>query len=141
MSILTEYSDAFKGLSDPTRLKILWLLDDAGVALCVCEINDILETSHYHVSRNLKILKRCGILSEKRDGKWIFYFFREPQEPFFEQLRALVRAIPAHQFSLERKKCKRRLALREQGRCTVGVNSKRWQEIVRQLNATMGRAK
>jgi ArsR family transcriptional regulator len=61
----------FKTLSDPTRLRIIFLL--LGRDLCVCELTFILKMSQSRVSHQLRILRDAGLVEDKRDGKWMIY--------------------------------------------------------------------
>ncbi len=62
----------FKQLADDTRLKML-LLIHLEKELCVCELTAALDLSQPKVSRHLAQLKSFGVLSDRRDGKWVFY--------------------------------------------------------------------
>ena len=61
----------FKACSDATRLRILFLLTER--ELCVCEIMAVLDLPQGKVSRHLAVLKQCGLLTDRRDGVWIYY--------------------------------------------------------------------
>jgi len=63
--------EVFKALSDPTRLRILRVLD--GVELNVNELVEILEVAQPTVSRHLGLLLRAGLVGRRRDGMWTFY--------------------------------------------------------------------
>ena len=62
----------FKALSDETRLKTLLLLHAEG-ELCVCELTEALLESQPKISRHLALLRQQGLLSDRRQGVWIFY--------------------------------------------------------------------
>ena len=62
----------YKCLSEDTRLKCLLLITLKG-ELCVCDIISALNLSQPKVSRHLAELRKCGILSDHRRGKWVFY--------------------------------------------------------------------
>ncbi|NRD75329.1 metalloregulator ArsR/SmtB family transcription factor [Shewanella sp. VB17] len=64
--------DLFKTLSDETRLRSL-LLIHAEQELCVCELMQALEESQPKVSRHLALLRKVGLLHDKRQGQWVFY--------------------------------------------------------------------
>jgi DNA-binding transcriptional ArsR family regulator len=66
----------FKALSDPARLKILELL--RGGERCVCEIIPYVGKSQPLVSRHLAILKRCGLVRDRRDGNRRLYSVTNP---------------------------------------------------------------
>lgn len=61
----------FKALSDETRMRLLNM--SIHYELNVNEIVSILEMGQSRISRHLKILTDCGLLSFRRDGLWIFY--------------------------------------------------------------------
>lgn len=62
----------FKCLADETRLMLTLLIQREG-DLCVCELTHALETSQPKVSRHLAQLRQCGLLSDRRDGQWVYY--------------------------------------------------------------------
>ena len=72
-----EYSSKLKALSDPTRLKILYLLS-AG-ELCVCEIMYALNKPQSSVSHHLNILKNLGFIKGRKDSVWIHYSLTSPK--------------------------------------------------------------
>ncbi|ATQ85900.1 ArsR family transcriptional regulator [Moraxella osloensis] len=65
-------TDFLKALSDPTRLKIVRLLNQKQ-ALCVCDIISELDQPQPTISRHLNQLKQIGILESERKGTWIWY--------------------------------------------------------------------
>jgi len=75
----------FKALSDPTRLRIVFLLLDR--ELCVCELMAILGLEQSRISHQLRILRDGGLLRDDREGRWIIY--RMP-EAVKERLRPLL---------------------------------------------------
>ena len=60
-----------KALADPTRLRILRLLE-AG-EMCVCQIVAVLPAGQSTVSQHLGILKRAGLVIDRKEGRWVFY--------------------------------------------------------------------
>jgi len=72
-----EYSGKLKSLSDPTRLKILYLLSDG--ELCVCEIIGALDKPQSSISHHLNILKKSGFIKGRKDGVWIHYSLTSPK--------------------------------------------------------------
>jgi len=68
---LRELEDVFAALGDATRLKMLKIIADE--ELCSCEVQAALELTQPTTSHHLGILERAGILSSKRNGKWVFY--------------------------------------------------------------------
>ncbi|MFY8299557.1 metalloregulator ArsR/SmtB family transcription factor [Pseudoalteromonas sp. SS15] len=62
----------YKCLADETRLKSLLLIEKEQ-ELCVCELMAALEESQPKISRHLAQLRKCGLLTDKRQGQWVFY--------------------------------------------------------------------
>jgi ArsR family transcriptional regulator, arsenate/arsenite/antimonite-responsive transcriptional repressor len=61
----------FKALSDPLRLRILDRL--RGGERCVCELTDALDAGQSLLSFHLKTLKDAGLVTDRRDGRWMHY--------------------------------------------------------------------
>jgi SAM-dependent methyltransferase len=61
----------FKALSDLTRTRLVNLL--MHYELNVNEITAIMDMGQPRISRHLKILTDCGLISPRRDGLWVFY--------------------------------------------------------------------
>jgi ArsR family transcriptional regulator len=74
--VLYETSEILKAFSDPTRLKILYLLQ-AG-ELCACEIISALKKPQPTVSHHLNILKNAGLIKWRKQGVWIHYKLANP---------------------------------------------------------------
>ena len=62
----------YKCLADETRLRCLLLIMDQQ-ELCVCELMQALDESQPKISRHLAQLRNCGLLTDKRQGQWVFY--------------------------------------------------------------------
>jgi ArsR family transcriptional regulator len=76
----------FAALADTTRLRLLNLMSDGEV--CVCHLADTLGTNDPKISRHLAYLRRAGLVSGRRDGKWMHYSIREPREPHAREVLA-----------------------------------------------------
>ena len=61
----------FHALSDETRLAIVKRL--AGGERCVCDLQDLLDAAQSRLSYHLKTLKDAGLISDRRDGRWVHY--------------------------------------------------------------------
>jgi ArsR family transcriptional regulator, arsenate/arsenite/antimonite-responsive transcriptional repressor len=68
----------FAALADPTRLRLLNLI--AGREVCVCYLVEVLRQSQPKISRHLAYLRRAGIVSARREGKWMHYSISRPKE-------------------------------------------------------------
>ena len=62
----------FRLLGDPTRVRILFALLEAG-ELCVCDIAAVVDTSDTKVSQAMSLLRTAGVVRNRRDGRNIFY--------------------------------------------------------------------
>jgi len=62
----------FKTLSEPVRLRIIYLLLKEG-ELCVCDLVETLALSQSVVSRHLAYLRNNGLVSTRREGVWVYY--------------------------------------------------------------------
>jgi ArsR family transcriptional regulator len=69
----------FAALADRTRLRLLNLMD--GREVCVCYFVEILDQSQPKISRHLAYLRKAGIVSARREGKWMHYSIRRPEDP------------------------------------------------------------
>jgi ArsR family transcriptional regulator len=61
----------FQALGDYTRLRLLNLMGDQEI--CVCYFVEILDQLQPKISRHLAYLRSAGIVSARREGKWIHY--------------------------------------------------------------------
>lgn len=64
-------SKTFKALSDPTRLKIIELLEKREI--CACEFAPLTKKAQPTVSQHLRILETAGIIKSRKEGKMILY--------------------------------------------------------------------
>jgi ArsR family transcriptional regulator len=67
----------FAALADPTRLRLLNLMN--GREVCVCYFVEILKQSQPKISRHLAYLRNAGLVDARRDGKWMHYSIERPQ--------------------------------------------------------------
>ena len=81
-----------KVLADPTRLRIVGLL--AQRELCVCDLEDLLGISQSMTSHHVGVLRRAGLLlqrREERDQRWVYYRLNhETVERLKEELHGLL---------------------------------------------------
>jgi ArsR family transcriptional regulator len=74
----TGLASLFAALADTTRLCLLNLM--AGREVCVCHFVEILGQSQPKISRHLAYLRNAGIVSARREGKWMHYSIRTPAD-------------------------------------------------------------
>ena len=63
--------DAVKALAHPGRLRMLAML--RGGDLCVCQMTAVLGLAASTVSSHLSDLRRSGLVTERKSGKWVHY--------------------------------------------------------------------
>lgn len=69
-------ADILKALAHPVRVLIVDAL--TGNDQCVCELNRLAAIDQSGLSRHLAILKKAGIVSDRRDGMKVFYHLETP---------------------------------------------------------------
>ena len=77
--------ELFHALSDETRLDIIELLRKG--ERCVCELTDTLDAAQSRLSFHLRVLKDAGIVSDRKEGRWVYY---ELDPEAFEEVGTLV---------------------------------------------------
>ncbi len=96
-----EYSIAllFKALADTTRLRLINLIGEDEV--CVCFFVEVLKINQPKISRHLAYLRRAGVVSARRDGKWMHYRLIEPPDPHAANIFREVRASVAEESAMK----------------------------------------
>ena len=84
----------FKALADETRLQILWLLLGEE-ELCVCDFMRSLGISQSKASRHLRYLFNVGLVSDRREGAWMYYRLAAAPETDREELIQLLGRVLA----------------------------------------------
>ena len=64
-------AELFHALSDEIRLAVVDLLLDG--ERCVCELMDELDLAQSRLSWHLKTLSDAGLISGRKEGRWIYY--------------------------------------------------------------------
>jgi ArsR family transcriptional regulator len=94
----------FKALADRTRLRVINLIGDDEV--CVCFFVEVLKTNQPKISRHLAYLRRAGLVSTRREGKWMHYRLVEPPDAhaarIFREVREWLANNPEMQRDRER---------------------------------------
>lgn len=117
-SIIIEPTAVLQAISDKTRLRIIRIL----VALpkeeaCLCDLGDSLQEPEYNISRHLKVLKNVGLLSFRKEGRWVYHRLSSAKEmkPFYQ----LIEKLPDTEqtFLEDLKRFKNEIAKRCNDRC------------------------
>ena len=125
MHLITVHPpEVFQSLADPIRLRIVRLLAQTAEESCLCELVDSLLLPQYKLSRHLKILKQSGLLTAQKDGRWVYHRLVVGR-PFLTHLYAAVSVLPdgKGEFAADLMRFRKRMRLRERGRCRVGIQT------------------
>lgn len=76
---LADVERLCQALGDRTRLRLLNLMRDGEI--CVCFFVEILKTNQPKISRHLAYMRKAGIVTARRDGKWVHYSIERPEDP------------------------------------------------------------
>jgi len=74
---LPDLVQAYRALAHPTRIRILAMLRTG--ELCVCQITAVLGLAPSTVSAHLAELRRAGLITERKEGRWVHYGAAEPE--------------------------------------------------------------
>jgi ArsR family transcriptional regulator len=86
----------FAALADRTRLRLLNLI--AGREVCVCYLVEILQVGQPKISRHLAYLRSAGVVTARREGKWMHYRLQRPEN----EATALILGAVFESFKLDR---------------------------------------
>ena len=64
-------AELFRLLSDRSRLRLFWLL--CHCEECVLNLSVMMDMSSPALSHHLKLLKACGLIVSRREGKEVYY--------------------------------------------------------------------
>jgi ArsR family transcriptional regulator, arsenate/arsenite/antimonite-responsive transcriptional repressor len=88
----------FHALSDETRLSILRRLRFG--ERCVCDMTDALDAAQSRLSFHLKVLKEAGLVTDRREGRWMYYTLNPER---LERAANLITRLAAEPSPSERK--------------------------------------
>lgn len=81
----------FAALADRTRLRLVNMMSSDEI--CVCFFAEVIETNQPKISRHLAYLKRAGLVTARRDGKWMHYRITEPKNKRAAEVFAVIREM------------------------------------------------
>jgi len=73
---LSRKADIIKALAHPSRLAMVEALADG--EMCVCHLQELVGSDMSTVSKHLSLLKHAGIVSDRKQGLWVYYRLRTP---------------------------------------------------------------
>jgi DNA-binding transcriptional ArsR family regulator len=106
-SDIAKVSDLLQAISPEPRLEILLAIGDGEA--CVCHLEAGLGYRQAYISQQLMVLRETGLLSTRRDGKYIFYRLERPE--IMEMVELAVRlagydvSVVAARVNLSRSSC------------------------------------
>ncbi len=75
-----KIANVFQALTNPTRLRILDVLikncECSKNECCVNDINEKIDLPQPYISKHLKVLKDCDILTYRKEANRIYYSFK-----------------------------------------------------------------
>lgn len=89
----SEAARLFHALSDETRLEILEHLQTG--EQCVCDLMEALGAAQSRLSFHLKVLKEARLISDRPEGRWIYYSLNEDGVRAIEDVARTLREQPA----------------------------------------------
>lgn len=81
--------EPFRAFADPTRLRILSLLQ-ARKEICVCDLCEALQETQPKISRHLATLRRTDLVEVRQEGRWKYYRLASGRTPLH---RSLLRCV------------------------------------------------
>ena len=78
----------FKALGDENRIRIIRRIC-CNDEVCACDLLEDLDVTQPTLSHHMKLLKECGLVDARTEGRWMYYSLNE------EHLSVLKEAIDA----------------------------------------------
>ena len=72
----TRRSKVIKAMAHPSRLAMIDELSKG--EKCVCDLQKIVGADITTVSKHLALMKRAGLVEDRREGLWIYYRLKVP---------------------------------------------------------------
>jgi len=118
--LVEELTELGQAIADPTRVRVVAALRRS--ELCVCELVDALEVGQSTLSSHLQVLRQTGMVNIRKEGRWVYYSLDKRKaaltDAIFSVVERKIRSDPL--LIRDALRIKKRLAMRENGRCTLG---------------------
>ncbi|GBC99664.1 HTH-type transcriptional repressor AseR [bacterium HR17] len=118
MATVKEIVKVLKALADETRLRVLKVLMQS--EFCVCELVDALEVNQSNLSRHLAVLKNAGLVSDRKEGLWVYYTVAKDAKPLVKKLLTTFGNLDTPRTRLDWERLQQRLQMRVDGKCPLG---------------------
>ena len=113
-----------RALCDPTRIRVIAALRNG--ELCVCELVDALAISQSSLSSHLQICREDGVVTTRKESRWIYYSLSTRYAPLIESIFSELQTLGKdEQLRQDARRLKKRLQMREGGRCVIGFGQLR----------------
>ncbi|AHI06553.1 transcriptional regulator, ArsR family protein [Bdellovibrio bacteriovorus W] len=131
-SVKVNPADLFQSLGEPTRLRIIRLaVSLPKEEFCLCDLKDALQDLESNISRHLKVLRQCGLLTAEKEGRWVYHRLVPSKaiEPFYTLVKTLSDQDGVYAEDLLRMKSE--LKKRNSDRCRKSISEQSEQRIER----------
>jgi ArsR family transcriptional regulator len=119
---MKDLLDILKAFSDETRLRIIKLLEAS--ELCVCDIVAAFDTVQSKVSFHLGVLKRAGLVKDRKQGKWMHY--RIDNSDLFKRFLvfSVLERIPEETIKQDKERLEQFLKTKKEQKPIVSINNR-----------------
>ena len=100
MKAALELETLFQAMADRTRLRLLNLMQ--GGEVCVCFFVEVLDEPQPKISRHLAYLRSAGLVTARREAKWMRYSLTEPKNESARKIFSRVLATMANDPEMQR---------------------------------------
>lgn len=80
--LMDNLTALFKALSDRNRLRVVSALLKYE-ELCACQLTELMQVTGATVSRHMGVLVTSGLVTSRKDGRWVYYRLCQEQAEFF----------------------------------------------------------
>ncbi|MGQ9496401.1 MAG: ArsR/SmtB family transcription factor [Thermoanaerobaculaceae bacterium] len=91
MTPTARWVQLFRTLGHPARLRLLCLLAQREV--CVCQLVEVLGLAFSTVSSHLALLRRVGLVQERKEGRWVYYQLAPLEGPLQQILETVLKEL------------------------------------------------
>ena len=89
----------FKALSDPSRVRALYALQNH--ELCVCQIIELLGLAPSTVSKHMSILTNAGLVKSTKKGRWVYFRQADRDDSQAAHMLSLLPALAAKETRIQ----------------------------------------